>query len=64
MQATQMFFYQLSTRRLVLVALAVLALLLVVAFVAFGIHALPAWSAAHAAHLQFAGNVPGTYTRP
>ena len=64
MQATQMFFSQLSTRRLVLVALAVLAVLLVVAFVAFGIHALPAWSAAHAAHLQFAGNVPGTYTRP
>ena len=52
MQATQMFFYQLSTRRLILVALAVLALLLVVAFVAFGIHALPAWSAALAARLS------------
>lgn len=64
MQATQMFFYQLSTRRLILVALAVLALLIVLAFVAFGIHALPAWSAAHAAHLPVAGNVPGTYTRP
>ena len=64
MQATQMFFYQLSTRRLVLVALAVLALLLVLAFVAFGIHALPSWSAAHAAHMQLEANIPGTYSRP
>ena len=64
MQATQMFFVQLSTRRLVLVALAILALLIVLAFVAFGIHVLASWSAAQAAHLQFAGNIPGTYSRP
>lgn len=63
MQATQMFFYQLSTRRLVYVALAVLALLIVLAFVAFGAHALSSWSTAQAAHLQVATTY-GYYWRP
>lgn len=64
MQPTQMSFSQLSTRKLLLVALAILALLIVLAFVAYGVHALPSWSAAvHAAHTQFARNTPGTYYR-